>query len=264
MCLILLSYKTDPYFTLILAGNRDEYYDRPTASLGYFKDNPSILGGRDLQGKGTWLGITRNGRIAALTNFRDPDALRENPPSRGHLVSDFLHGNMSPFEYLQRIHETADSYSGFNLIVGNMDTLYYYSNMEGKATPISPGIHGLSNHLLNVPWPKVEMAKQGFTHAITPPQDKIDKERIFQLLSDDTLPPDEDLPDTRVGLMWERLLAPIFIKSDFYGTRSSAILTIDNRGTVAFTERSFTPKDPAKTAFSSHTRTISFSLPSGP
>lgn len=264
MCLILLSYKTDPYFNLILAGNRDEYYTRPTAPLGYFEDNPSILGGRDIQGNGTWLGITRQGRISALTNFRDPDALRPDPPSRGHLVKDFLYGTIPPDAYLRRIHETADQYSGFNLIVGDRDALYYYSNMEGKITPISPGIHGLSNHLFNTPWPKVEMAKQGFTDAITPPRDEIDKERIFQLLRDDTLPPDEALPDTRVGLIWERLLAPIFIKSDFYGTRSSAILSIDNRGTVAFTERSFTSDDPAKGVFSSRTHTISFSLPSRP
>ncbi|MBU0995431.1 MAG: NRDE family protein [Proteobacteria bacterium] len=262
MCLILFSYKTHFCFDLILAGNRDEFYDRPTAPLAFFKDNPEILGGRDLKDNGTWLGISRAGRIAAITNFRDPASLKTNAPSRGMLVNDFLYGKDSPSGYLDRIHKTASRYNGFNLIAGDRDNLFYYSNREGKIKKILPGFHGLSNHLLDTPWPKVARGKAEIKTLVN--HKDLDKERIFDLLQNDTRPPDRELPDTQVGLLWERLLSPIFIKSSHYGTRSSAILLMDKAGNISFTERTFSPENPEKGVFVKKTRTFSFQPVSRP
>ncbi|MBN2398297.1 MAG: NRDE family protein [Deltaproteobacteria bacterium] len=238
MCLILFSYRHHPAYPLVLAANRDEFYERPTAPASFWDDHPHILAGRDLKDGGTWLGITRSGRMAAITNYRDPRTLRDNAPSRGGLVSGFLRGDVSPGEYIDAIHPHADRYNGFNLLLGDGTGLFHFSNKTGALSEISPGTHGLSNHLLDTPWPKVERGKSHLDGVLSG-RDPSPGE-IFDILGDTTHPDDRDLPDTGVGLEWERVLSSVFIRSDIYGTRSSTVILVDQEGTVRFIERSFT------------------------
>lgn len=238
MCLILLSYKMHPDYRLILAANRDEFYNRPTAALDYWADHPDVLAGRDLKSSGTWLGVTRSGRIAAITNYREPAAHMENAPSRGLLIRDFLTGTESPQHYLKAVSKIGHTYNGFNLIMGDASGLFYYSNRGTRIHKLKPGLYGISNHLLDTPWPKVEKGKirlQGQLNG----KERIDLEKIFEILSDKSLPPDDELPDTGVGLQWERILSPLFITSPDYGTRSSSVVLIDKSGRVTFREHTF-------------------------
>jgi uncharacterized protein with NRDE domain len=237
MCLILFAWKMHENFPLILAANRDEFYERPSAPAAFWEDAPDLLAGRDLREGGTWLGITRKGRLAALTSHRDPSLLKIGAPSRGRLVSDYLRGRDTPEDYLRRIAPDADGYNGFNLIVGDPDDLFCFSN-RGVWERLEPGIYGLSNHLLDTPWPKVERGKTALTDLLTEKQDPL-PEKLFDLLADRTRPPDDHLPDTGVGLEWEKILSPRFIESPVYGTRSSTVLLIDRKGDVTFVERVF-------------------------
>ena len=159
MCLILFAYEQHPEYRLVFAANRDEVYDRPTCSLAFWRDHPTILAGRDLQGHGTWLGITRTGRLAAVTNYRDPGRQKETAVSRGLLVRDFLLDTRSPEQYLNRISRIKDRYNGFNLLLGDRTELYYYSNRGDGMRRISAGLYGISNRLLDTPWPKVQKGK---------------------------------------------------------------------------------------------------------
>lgn len=236
MCLIVLSYRHQPDFRIILAANRDEFYDRPTRSLAFWKDRPDILAGLDLKDGGTWLGITKTGRIAAITNFRHFPSIRQDAPSRGMLVKDFLTGNVSPAEYLDHVRAIGNRYNGFNLIVGDSETLFYYSNKREGISRLSPGLYGLSNHLLDTPWPKVKKAKNKFQSLLTNHPD-IKSDDVFEMLHDTSLPPDNMLPDTGIGLEWERILSPMFITSDVYGTRSSAMILWKENGEITFSER---------------------------
>lgn len=238
MCLILLALNTHPSFKLVLAANRDEYYDRPSAPPSFWKDAPHLLAGRDLAGGGTWLGITHHGRIAAITNYRDPSSFKKEAPSRGKLVTDFLLGKDSPSDYLETIWSDAARYNGFNLLVGEKDRISWYSNRSDRMMLLSPGIHGVSNRLLNTPWPKVVRGKELLARVLqdhpVPSSDS-----LFDLLQDRHQPPDEELPSTGVRLEWERVLSPIFIKSPEYGTRSSTLLYIDQKDHVTFMDRTF-------------------------
>lgn len=237
MCLILLAYKLHKQYPFILAANRDEFYNRPALPVGYWQDNPSILGGRDLDKMGSWLGITRKGRFAAITNYRDPSRLRPDVSSRGEVVSDFLNGTDSPREYLDRLKGKREMYNCFNLIIGNVSRCFYYSNIADTVEELKPGIHGLSNHLLNTPWPKVVRGKQKLEDTV---EDKNfpDKNRLFGILADSQKARDQELPDTGVGIQRERMMSPIFIESSGYGTRSSTVLLINNQNHVLFIERS--------------------------
>jgi uncharacterized protein with NRDE domain len=238
MCLILLAIRRHPEYKLILVANRDEYYERPSEIPHFWEDVPHLLAGRDLVAGGTWLGITRKGRIAILTNYRDPANVKPKAPSRGKLVSDFLAGTMKPTAYLDLIRGEKERYNGFNLILGSPDLLYWYSNRSDEIVPLFRGVYGLSNHLLDTPWPKVTRAKSLFEkilHAQTKPSPK----DLFHLLQDQGRPLDNRLPRTGVQLEWERILSPIFIASPTYGTRSSTIILIDNKDHVTFSERTF-------------------------
>jgi uncharacterized protein with NRDE domain len=238
MCLILISYKQSGHYPLVLAANRDEYYDRPSSPAAFWEDAPHILAGRDLKDGGTWMGITRSGRLAALTNYRDPASVKNNAPSRGLLVKDFLAGNESPSAYLRHLQAHGDRYNGFGLIFGDSHHLHYYTNRgNAKAATLAPGLYGLSNHYLNTPWPKVEKGKK----ALRPLIDRrpLPVAEIFGLLMDKTAADDRCLPDTGVGLRWERILSPIFITSRIYGTRSSTVLAIDQKGQVTLVEKVF-------------------------
>ena len=238
MCLVILAINTHPEYRLIIAANRDEYYDRPAAPLSFWKDIPDLLAGRDLRSGGTWFGITTKGKLAAITNYRDPSSDKEGAPSRGKLLVDYLSGNESPDDYLIKLAGTASGYNGFNLIFGAEKLLYWFSNRENKFRHLTPGIYGLSNRFLDTPWPKLLRAKHALKHIIST-QINPDPEALFHILCDRSVPPDKDLPDTGVGLEWERTLSSVFIKSPNYGTRSSTLLFIDLDNQATLFERTY-------------------------
>jgi len=238
MCLILFAIRKHAKYKLILAANRDEDYERPSEPPHFWEDAPHLLAGRDMVAAGTWLGITRKGRIAAVTNYRDPANVKLDAPSRGKLVSGFLLSDLDSLSYLDPIRRNKDRYNGFNLILGNRDRITWYSNRSDKVSPLVPGVYGLSNHLLDTPWPKVVRAKTVFEEIIRPGED-LSVESFFRLLKDQTMAPDDRLPRTGVPLEWERILSPIFITSPNYGTRSSTVLLIDKEDRVTFMDRTF-------------------------
>ncbi|MFH1079899.1 MAG: NRDE family protein [Pseudomonadota bacterium] len=235
MCLILLSYKQHPVYPLVFAANRDEFYDRPSAPASFWEDRFDLLAGRDLKEGGTWLGITRGGRMAALTNYRDPASVKLQAPSRGWLVKDYLCSQEDTDGYLKKLGKQADRYNGFNVILGDPFRLYYFSNRNGTIE-LTPGLYGLSNALLNTPWPKVERGKQRFGSLLSQTDDPL-PEDLLSILKDQTRPEDGLLPDTGVGLEWERILSSIFISSSVYGTRSSILLLVDRKRHATFIER---------------------------
>ena len=232
MCLIVLAYKVHPEYPLILAANRDEFLERPTEKAHFWPDAPHILAGRDLRAGGTWLGITRSGRFAALTNHRD---LRRpavvNSPSRGQLVRLALEDELAGLD--------TSVYEGFNLLHGATDALMYHSNVNGLDHVLVPGVHGLSNHLLNTPWPKVQRAKRRLTELVQ--AGTMDPQDLFRMMGDTTPADDHDLPDTGIGASWERLLSSMHIVAEGYGTRCSTVLLVDRQGNVHFEERGFSP-----------------------
>jgi uncharacterized protein with NRDE domain len=239
MCTVLFSFKNHPDYPLILASNRDEFYDRPTAPAAFWDEAPDLLAGRDLKACGTWLGITKTGRFAVLTNFRAPASMRDDAPTRGKLVSNYLTKGRGPKTYFDDMRFNAHEYNGFNLIFGYVSKLYYFSNIDhGFCRNIAPGLYGLSNHLLDTPWPKVERGKQLLGNAITRGE-QVTPEHLFDVLADTYQPDDSLLPDTGVGMKWERILAPIFVQNPVYGTRFSTVVMVDNENRVSFTERAF-------------------------
>ena len=247
MCLILFAWQARRRTPLLIAANRDEFYSRPTAPAAFWADAPGILAGRDLQGGGTWLGITRRGRFAAVTNYRDPASVRASAPSRGGLVRDYLRGRRSPLSYLNSIAPGAGRYNGFSLLVGDPPALWYFSNRGGLIRP-EPGIHGISNHLLDTPWPKVEKGKRALAELLKKGGEP-SAEELFALLGDhDPAPDDALLPDTGIGRERERALSPLFVQTEGYGTRSSTVLMIGSGGEVTFVERVFQEGVPWMTA----------------
>ena len=236
MCTLLLAYEAHPRYRLILAANRDEFYQRPTAAAGFWEEDGHLFAGRDLLHGGSWLGVTSAGRIAALTNYREPKQ-GEHRPSRGRLVSEYLRGELSPEEYLQALRGQARAYSGYNLLLGDPDRLYCYSNKSDQIVSITPGVHGLSNHLLDTPWPKVVRGRDALARLLA--EDDFSLEALFAILADSTRAADLELPDTGVGLEMERLLSSIFIAGEHYGTRSSTVILVDRERQASFVERSF-------------------------
>ncbi len=237
MCLIFFSLNHHPEYKLIVAANRDEFYQRKTLPAQFWAQEQSILGVRDIEAGGTWMGVTNQGRIAMVTNYRDPKGLKDNAPSRGHLVSDYLTGNMRPVQYMKDVEQKGKHYNGFNLIAGNPDELYYYSNYQESVVPIHPGVHGLSNHLLNTPWPKVRNGRERFTEMIQEKQ--INPDDLLDMLYNDTIAADSELPDTGVGMERERALSSMFIKTPGYGSRCSTVVMVSRRNEVSFTERTY-------------------------
>ena len=238
MCLILIAHGAHSDFPLVIAANRDEYYQRPTARAAFWQDHPHILAGRDLECMGTWLGVTREGRFAALTNFRDPRERKTDAPSRGQLVSDFLASEQEPREYLADVAIEAPRYNGFNLLAGDIDGVFYFSSRTGSVQQVSPGIHGLSNHLLDTPWPKVELGKRRLQAAL---EGEFSAEALLNLLHDREPAAESELPDTGIGAEMERVLSPALIVSPKYGTRSSTAVLFGEDGSVSFAERTILP-----------------------
>ena len=269
MCLILLAYEAHPAFRLVLAANRDEFYTRPSAAAHFWPDAAGVLAGRDLERGGTWLGVTRAGRIAAVTNYREPGREQHDAPSRGALVAAYLQGDERPGAYLAALAWQAAEFNGFNLLVGTPRALYYYSN-RGASEPqrLKPGVHGLSNHLLDTPWPKVargQAALERLLAAERTPDVKSLTEGLFSILAERAQGPDELLPQTGVGLELERVLSSAFITSPTYGTRSSTVLLIARSERVTFIERTFTTgaHAPHEVVYQFEVQTICASPPGG-
>ncbi|MCP8616259.1 NRDE family protein [Salirhabdus salicampi] len=237
MCLITFAYKAHKKYNLIVAANRDEFYERPTAPAQYWDDAPHILAGRDLHRMGTWMGVTKQGKFAALTNYRNGEEKQATKRSRGELVKDFLMDDETPVSYLEKVQMRKGQYPGFNLLVGDHNGLYYYSNINDTIYTLEPGIYGLSNHFINSPWPKVIKGKKGLERCLKC-SNSVMEDCLFSSLQRAESPPDEQLPQTGIPLEWERKLSPIFIKTDTYGTRASTLLFITDKQ-IQFTERTF-------------------------
>jgi uncharacterized protein with NRDE domain len=241
MCLILFAWRAHPEYPLVFAGNRDESYDRPSAAADFWKDDRNIFGGRDLEKGGTWLGLNLSGRFAAITNYREGLAARRPAPrSRGELTASFLRAVVSPGNYATALAPDAQQYGGFSILVGDFNNLYYFSNRGPAAVSVSPGVHGLSNHMLDTPWPKVAIGKKRVA-ALLAADEKVLTEGLFAALADRVPATDAELPDSGVGLSRERELSPAFIAGERYGTRASTVVLVDRNGQVTFAERAFGP-----------------------
>ena len=243
MCLILLAWRVSPEYPLVVASNRDEFFDRPSAPAAFWSDSPNVLAGRDLQAGGTWMGITRQLRFAAVTNYREPRPDVLPTSSRGHLVADYLSGRRRPDTYLKEVARRGAGYNGYNLLVADRDTLWYHSNRGVPPRELPPGVYGLSNNLLDVPWPKLASARQQFEHALGRLPDLTP---AFELLEDDSVAADGELPETGVGIELERALSSIFVRLPNYGTRASTVMLVRADNSIRFVERRFGPnKAPA-------------------
>ncbi len=238
MCLILCAYEYHPRYPLVIVANRDEFYERPTTPAEYWEDYPDVLAGRDLEQMGTWLGIDRKGRYATVTNYRDPSLKKEGVNSRGRLVADYLCKKKEPYDYLVDVSKARYEYNGYNLLAGDNKSLYYYSNVEDDLKKVSPGVHGLSNHFLNTPWPKVEKGRQALKRHLASAKAG-DPFELLAIMLDDTEAEEYLLPRTGVSLEWERRLSSIFIRGESYGTRSTTVIIVDDHNHVQFIERSF-------------------------
>ncbi len=259
MCLIYLAWRVHPLFELVVAANRDEWHARPTAPAAWWEDAPGVLAGRDLEGGGTWMGLARSPdpgshrrfRFAAITNYREAPfaapALDHEPGaapavfrSRGELVRGFLIAGQSAGEYSRRVRLESHRYRGFSLLAGDGESLYFVSNRGGPPRPLDPGVYGLSNHLLDTPWPKVVQGKEGMRRLLRSPQRS--PHDFFSLLTSRESPCDAALPKTGVGIERERFLSPRFIVGDAYGTRASTVLCLKSDGSGSLTERRFRPR----------------------
>ena len=241
MCTLLFAWQVDPSRLLVVAANRDEFYGRATAAAAFWADAPQLLAGRDLQAGGTWLGVTRDGRFAALTNVREPGvSTPPHAPSRGRLVADFLLGRDAPAAYLASLRPA--DYAGFNLVVGDARSLWYLSNRAGPARALGPGVYGVSNAVLDAPWPKVLRGRERLAALVS---GGADTPALLDLLEDRSPAADAELPDTGVGRTMERLLSPLFIASPAYGTCSSTAVVVHRDGALEFHERTQNPQAPA-------------------
>jgi uncharacterized protein with NRDE domain len=247
MCLIVFAWHVLPGVPVIAAANRDEFYDRPATPARPWPEHPHVIAGRDLLHGGSWMGVTTTGangpRFAALTNIRGPQERRQNAPSRGDLVADFLTGSLAAGDYLEQVIARGDVYNGFNLVLGDRDTLYWYSNRgdgdprNGK--PLEAGrIYGISNGLLDAPWPKVLRTKAQFASLLCQgaPEDA-----YFEMLADTTRAPDLRLPETGVSIELERMLSPVCIEMEGYGTRTSTVVKLYREGAPELHERVLQP-----------------------
>lgn len=243
MCLVVVAWRSHPRYPLVIAGNRDEFHARPAAPAYFWEDAPKLLAGRDLSAGGTWLGITRDGRYAVITNHRSPYARRgaSFERSRGLLVTDYLLGGKSPRRFGAELEPAELEYAGFNLLYGRVhgkgSGLYYHSNRSMAVGELDPGIHGLSNALLDTPWPKLVRVKKRFAALLE--DDEPDIEALLEMLADTRPAPDEALPESRLPEPVRRALSAPFIRGEEYGTRCSTVIAVDRDGVTQFVERRF-------------------------
>ncbi|MDH3387466.1 MAG: NRDE family protein [Gammaproteobacteria bacterium] len=235
MCLVLFAYRRHADYPLILIANRDEYYARPTRDAHWW-DDAQVLAGRDLEAGGTWLGISRDGRLAAVTNVREPGGMRPGRISRGELTRAYLSGDEHPEAYLKRLAPHDRDYAGFNLLIGDRQGLWFYSNRNPGIRRIEPGVHGISNGAFDESWPKLSSGKAELEQML---DGEISENALLEILTDHQVAPDHRLPSTGVSLDIERMLSSRFIRSPEYGTRACSVITIDRAGQVAFCEQNY-------------------------
>jgi len=236
MCLILFAHRPAEQIPLLVLANRDEFYDRPTAAAGPWDECRELIAGRDLVSGGSWFGA-RDTRWASVTNIREGLRQSHSHRSRGWLVRDYLLGKASPHAFLAELAGQAGEFAGFNLLLGAGEELWYGNNRGVAGRPLEPGLYGLSNHLLDTPWPKVLRGKQAMADLLAAP--RLDRERAFAILADTSYAPDDVLPDTGIPLELERALSAAFIVRDNYGTRCSTLLARRSDGSHLFIERRF-------------------------
>ncbi|GGY09377.1 NRDE family protein [Paludibacterium paludis] len=234
MCVIAFAYKTGRLGPLVLLANRDEYHRRETAPLDWWQDHPGTLGGRDLEGGGSWLAVDSRGRLAAVTNIRDGYPVKARL-SRGTLVERFVTGDMTALEFATELAQSTGDYAPYNLLFGQTDDLFHFHSRTGRITRVTPGVHTLSNATLDTPWFKCQRLADQLSCAPRPPSE----DDAFEWLYDRHAAPPELLPNTGVGTALERLLSPVFVEARDYGTRASMLLTVSARGDIQFAERSF-------------------------
>lgn len=236
MCLILFGLNQKPELKLILAANRDEFFSRPTKAAHWWKDNQDVLAGRDLKSGGTWLGINKNGRFIAITNYRDLKNINDEARSRGELSKSFLTGHLSTDAFLNELSAKKNQYNSFNLLLSDngFGTMYHYSNVTDEPKRIADGLHGLSNHLLDTPWPKVELGKRALQQHLNSDVKRSDE--LIGFLKHGEEAPDSALPDTGISYELEKKLSPVFISMKDYGTRCSTILEVNHDNGVTFIE----------------------------
>lgn len=240
MCLINFNIGTHEHYKMIIAANRDEFYSRPTAPLHFWDDHKNILGGRDLKAKGTWLAVSKSGKIGALTNIRTPQEMTaEAKKSRGELVVNYLLSDKHPEDYLKTLKDSSNDYAGFNLLAGTPDGLFYMNNYDGNISRVAGGTHGLSNERLDTPWPKVVIGKEKLDEILI--DSDIDVDALFNLLRIDTQAADDIVQQTGVDFELEKKLSPLFIDiPDFdYGTRCSTVVLVDHQNNITLIERTF-------------------------
>ena len=251
MCLLVLAWNAHPRYRLVVAANRDEYHDRPAAPLAPWPAPADFLAGRDLRAGGTWMAIDRRRRFGIVTNFRDLVRAPPEAPSRGGLIPGYLGGGAAPGEYLDTLQGEAGGYGGFNLLLADGGSLWYASNRtEPFARALQPGIHGLSNELLDTPWPKLLRVRRGFEEWLRA-AGSAENGDLFALLGDRAPLPDatgpaqEDLGEAHGAnersLEWERILSSPFVLNESYGTRCSTVVAIEASGGCYVAERRFAP-----------------------
>jgi uncharacterized protein with NRDE domain len=241
MCLLAFAAASHPAYRLVLAANRDEFHARPTARAAWWGDDPHVLGGRDLTAGGTWLGVTRDGRWAAVTNVREPGrAPRAEAPSRGALVADFLREAHSAADFIAATAASAELWNGFNLLCGDAGGVWWLSNRAPGPVAVPPGVHAVSNALLDTPWPKVAQIRADLELALSGSDSDLE-EHLFQALARRDPAAVAELPATGVEPEVERALSSAFIDVPGYGTRASTVLRIAHDGLVSLTERSWRP-----------------------
>jgi uncharacterized protein with NRDE domain len=236
MCILFVAVNQHKDYPLIIAANRDEFFNRETSQSHIWGGEQGIIAGKDLQAGGTWMGINKNGYLASLTNIRDPHKLNANAITRGELVSHYLKKPVN--NYHQTLSTSKDNYNGYNLLFGKWNTLAVYNNHLNQIQQLTDGYYGLSNASLNSPWPKINKGVGKLEEYCQDGHD-INPDILFKLLLDKSLAADEDLPQTGIPIDWERRLSSIFILGDEYGTRSSTVLKIDKQHNVQWYERTY-------------------------
>jgi uncharacterized protein with NRDE domain len=244
MCLLIFAHRACSDLPLVVSANRDEFHGRATAPAQFWQEHPQLLAGRDLEQGGTWMGVTRAGRFAAITNYRDPSRTAPAPRSRGELPLDYLVGDRDPRDHLHDLVARAGDYAGFNLLAGDLDSLWYLNNSQpdgaGGPRRLEPGIYGLSNALLDTPWPKVELGKARLRELLAGA--KPDHDSLLEVVADRRLANPEELHRQGMEGGMEQVLSAQFIVTESYGTRSSTSLWTDRRGHAHWRERSFTAR----------------------
>jgi uncharacterized protein with NRDE domain len=240
MCLLVLAWQVHPRYQLVVAANRDEFHERPTAAMAKWPAPDDIIAGRDLRAGGTWLAMDRHRRFGIVTNFRELQPPAPGATSRGNLIPGYLRNPAGAGSFLRELEITAAAYSGFNLLLADGESLWYGSNRADRfARPLSPGIYGLSNELLDTPWPKLQRVRRRFDPLLKQPGE-VSTDELFAILADPTQAGiDEHLPQTGLSREWEQLLSSPFISTADYGTRCSTIVMVEKTGAVSLTERRF-------------------------